>query len=72
MKEENKDLLSKLTAEERERKSTQAGLKIAKAQAEDQCKLLYQTEIELATSRQLMLDLRAKLQQAKEATQLAR
>ena len=34
--------------------------------------MLYQTEIELATSRQLMLDLRAKLQKAKEVTQLAK
>ena len=31
MKEENKDLLSKLTTEERERKSTQAGLKTVEA-----------------------------------------
>ena len=31
VKEENKDLLSKLTAEERERKSTQVGLKTAEA-----------------------------------------
>ena len=35
MKEENKDLLFKLAAEERERKSAQAGLKNAEAQAED-------------------------------------
>ena len=31
VKEENKELLSKLTAEERERKSAQAGLKNAEA-----------------------------------------
>ena len=51
VKEENKDLLSKLTTEERERKSAQAWLKIAETQVEDQRKLLYQTEIELATSK---------------------
>ena len=62
MKEENKDLLYKLTAEERERKSPQVGLKTIEAQAEDQSKLLYQIEIELATSKQLALDLKAKLQ----------
>ena len=42
------------------------------AQAEDQCKLLYQIEIELATSKQLALDLKAELQQVKEVAQLAR
>ena len=50
-KEENKELFSKLVAEERERKSAQAGLKNVEMQAEDQRNLLYQTEIELATSR---------------------
>ena len=48
---ENKELLSKLVVEERERKSAQVGLKNAEMQAEDQHKLLYQTEIKLATSR---------------------
>ena len=60
-KEENKNLASKLIAEERERKSTEARMKSAQTQAKDQHKLLYQTEIELATSRKLVLDLRAKL-----------
>ena len=64
MKEENKDLLSKLATEERERKSAQARLKNAEAQAEDQHKLLYQIEI--------VLDLSIELQQAKEVAQLAR
>ena len=72
VKEENKDLLSKLITEERERKSAQAGLKTAEAQAEDQCKLFYQTGIELATSKHLALDLKAELQKVKEAAQLAR
>ena len=72
MKEENKELLSKLTAEERERRSAKAGLKNAQTQVEDQCKLLYHTEIELATLRQLTLDLRVELQKAKEAAQLAK
>ena len=60
-KEESKELLIKLTAEQRDRKSAEAGLKSLETQAEDQCKLLYQTEIELATSRQLVLDLKAEL-----------
>ena len=60
-KEENKELFSKLIVEERERRSVKAGLKNAQTQAEDQCKLLYQTEIELATSRQLVMDLKVDL-----------
>ena len=40
-KEENKELLSKLIVEERERRSVEARLKNAQTQAEDQCKLLY-------------------------------
>ena len=73
-REENNELLSKLTIEERkrERKSAQAGLKIVEAQVEDQRKLVFQTELELATSRQLALDLKAQLQKVKEATQLAK
>ena len=41
MMEENKELLSKLTTEERERNSAEAGLKNAQTQSEDQRKLLY-------------------------------
>ena len=40
-KEENKELLSKLIAKDRERRSAEAGLKNAQTQAEDQRKLLY-------------------------------
>ena len=40
-KEENKELLSKLTTETRERKSAEASLKNFQTQAEDQHKLLY-------------------------------
>ena len=61
VKEENKELLSKLTTEERERRNVEAGLKNAQTQAEDQRKLLYQIEIELAISRQLVLELKANL-----------
>ena len=71
-KEEKKELLSKLTVEEREIRSADTGLKNAQTQVEDQHKLLYQTEIELATSRQLVLELRAELQKAKKAAQLAK
>ena len=72
MREKNKELLSKLITEKRERRSAEAGLKNAQTQAEDQRKLLYQTEIELPTSRQLVMDLKADLQKAKEVAQLAK
>ena len=64
-------MLSKLTVEERERKTAETRLKNAQTQAEDQRKLLYQTKIDLTTLRQLVLQLRAELQKAKEAAQLA-
>ena len=70
--EENEELLSKLIAEERERKSVEARLKNGQTQVKDQCKLFYQTEIELATSRQLVMDLKADLQKAKEAAQFVK
>ena len=70
--EENEELLSKLIAEERERKSIEARLKNGQTQVKDQCKLFYQTEIELATSRQLVMDLKADLQKAKEAAQFVK
>ena len=72
VKEENKELLSKLTTEKRERRNVEVGLKNAQTQAEDQRKLLYQIEIELAISRQLVLELKANLQKAKEVAQLAK
>ena len=71
-KEENKNLATKLTASERDRNSPLAGLKNAETQAKDQRKLLYQTEIELAISKQLALDLKAELQKVGEAAQLAK
>ena len=71
-KEENKELLSKLTAKERERRNVEARLKNAQTQTEDQRNLLYQIEIEMSISRQLMLELKVNLQKAKEAAQLAK
>ena len=49
LKEEHKQLRNKLTVAKREHSSALAGLKNAEAQIEDQCKLLYTTELELAT-----------------------
>ena len=49
LKEEHKKLTNKLKEVDKERLSTLASLKTIEAQAEDQRKLLYTTEIELAT-----------------------
>ena len=42
--------------------SALAGLKTAEAQAEDQRKLLYTTEIELATQKQFVMKMKLKRQ----------
>ena len=54
------------------RLSAEAGLKTMERQMEDQCQKLYMTEINLATEKQTVLNLKAKLQKAKEAAQVAR
>ena len=49
VEQKNKELSSKLVAEERARLSAEAGLKNVDDQAKDQCKKLHLIEIELAT-----------------------
>ena len=56
-----------MIAEERAQKSTKADLKNTQNQAEDQCKRFYHTEIELATEKYRVLELKTKFQKAKEA-----
>ena len=68
---EKTQLVEKLKAAESVRKSAEAGLKSAEAQAEDQRKELYTTQLNLATEKAAILDLRSKLQKAKEALKLA-
>jgi len=70
--QKNKELTSKLVNEERARLSAEAGLKNAQDQAKDQRKKLYHTEIELATQKQLVLELKADLQKVKEAARTAK
>ena len=72
MNKKNKELVDKLTVVDRAHLSAKAGLKNAEIQAEDQCKQLHMTEIELATQRQLVLDLKAELPKVKDAAQVAR
>ena len=57
-----------MATEKNSRLSTEASLKNVKAQVEDQRKKLHIIEIELATQRQLVLELKANLEKAKEAT----
>ena len=68
---EKTQLAEKLKAVESARKSTEAGLKNVEAQAEDQCKELYTTQLNLATEQAAVLDLKAKLQKADEALKVA-
>ena len=63
----NKKITAKLIAEERERKSAEAGLKKDQDQVEEQHKKLHYARIELATARQQVLELKANLKKAKEA-----
>ena len=72
MKQENQKLATKLTAEERTRRSAEARLKNAKTQAKDQCQKLFATETDLATERQKVLNLTAALQKAVEEARLAK
>ena len=64
-------MAEKLKVAENGRKSAEAGLKSAEAQAEDQCKELYTTQINLATEKATILDLQSKLLKADEALKLA-
>ena len=50
--------------------SAEAGLKTTERQAEDLCKELHYCEINLATKKQMVKDLREELHKAKEAAQL--
>ena len=54
----------------KEKASAEAGLKTTERQAEDVCKELHYCEINLATEKQMVKDLREELDKAKEAAQL--
>ena len=68
LKQEKVELSDKLVEVKRARLSAEVGLKIAERQAEDQHQQLHITEIDLATQKQLVMDLKAELQKVKEAT----
>ena len=71
LKEEYTRLSEQLKEVAKERNSLDAGLKNAEMQAEDQCQQLYTTEINLETERELVKDLQAELQKARESAKLA-
>ena len=64
-------LAEKHKAAQSVRQSVEAGLKTAETQAEDQRKQLYTTQINLATEKAAVLDLKAELQKAHEALKVA-
>lgn len=66
LKEENAELAKKMKEAESARLSAEAGLKTTEAQAKDQGKKLYTTELELATQKQFVMDLKAELKKAKD------
>ena len=68
---EKTQLAKKLKVAENGWKSVEVGLKSAEAQAEDQRKELYTTQLKLATKKAAVLDLQAKLKGAEEALKVA-
>ena len=72
VKQEQFELTEKLKEANSARSSAEAELKTVERQAEDQRQKLHLIEINLATERQLALDLKVELQKAKEEAQLAR
>ena len=56
----------------RAKDSAEVGLKTTKKQFEDIWKQLHYTEINMATEKQLVVELREKLRKAKEAAQLVK
>ena len=72
LKEDQARLFEQLNEAVRARDNFEAGLKNAEKQAEEQRKQLHFTEINLATERQLVKDLRDEFQKVREAAQLAK
>ena len=69
---EKTQLAEKLKATESARQSVEAELKNAEAQAENQRKQLYTAQINLATEKAVVLDLKTELQKAHEALAMAK
>ena len=72
LKENHSKMAEQLKEAVRVRDSAEAGLKTTKKQFEDICKQLHYTEINLATEKQLVAELREELRKAREAAQLVK
>ena len=72
LKEDQAKLSEKLKEAIRARDSSEADLKNAEKQAEEQRKQLHYNEINLATKKQLVKDFHKELQKVREAAQLAK
>ena len=72
LKENQAKLSEQLKEAVRARDSFEAGLKTAKKQAKEQRKQLHYTEINLATEKQLVAELRKEFQKARETVQLVK
>ena len=71
-KQEQIELFEKLKVVDQAHSSVEAGLKTTERQAENQHQKLHLTEIDLATQKQSVIDLKDELQKVKEEAQLAR
>ena len=70
LKENHSKMAEQLKEAVRAKDSAEAGLKTTEKQLEEIRKQLHYTEINMATEKQLVTDLREKLRKAREATQL--
>ena len=70
LKENHSKMAEQLKEAVRARDSAEAGLKTTKKQFEDIRKQLHYTEINMATKKQLVTELREELRKAREAAQL--
>ena len=70
LKENQSKLAEQLKEAVRARDNSEAGLKTTEKQVEDLCKQLHYTEINLATEKQLVMELREEFRKAREAIQL--
>ena len=72
LKKGNTELSEKLKEAYKARLSAEVGLKTAERQAEDQHQKLHIVEINLATEKQIVLDLKVELQRTKDAARVAK
>ena len=70
LKENHSKMVEQLKEAVRARDSAEAGLKITEKQFEDMRKQLHYTKINMATEKQLVIEIREELRKAREAAQL--